>query len=437
MKICMIVTVGALVIASAQANTKFILRYTESEPLSVFLARYQLRLEASVPSRPIHSVVDVYGRNPQSLIQRISDDTDDDVSIELDQIIRLPILSFKTRQASALNLLLQAFSQPALTPFFGVIAPQGAITQYALPQVRATQSWAAHGQGSGTVAVIDTGVDLNHPFFKGRLAPGADLLTPSGTGSELTGLRSEVLALINPTTTPLLRKLTYLSNGTAPMFPSHYATHPHYPLIPIGLGHGTMVAGAVRLVAPAARILPIRAFHQNGTGRLFDVIRGMHLAEIRGAKVVNMSFNTYTYSPELSRSSEDLSDRGVMLIASTGNDGLTQVASYPAVVDKVTGVASLTPSSVRSVFSNAGSDLTWVSAPGEGLMLPFPGDRWAGGWGTSFSAPLVSGLASKILKFKPNATYSDLQSALGKSHQLFNPDLGLGRLDVFASMAGL
>lgn len=198
-----------------------------------------------------------------------------------------------------------------------------------------------------------------------------------------------------------------------------------------------MVAGAIRLVAPGARILPVRAFGQNGTGRLFDIIRGMHLSEQRGARVINMSLNTYTYSRELERSSDELSDRGVILVASTGNDGYTQIPSYPAAFQKVTGVASLNPNAARSTFSNAGELVTWVSAPGEALLLPFPGNRWAGGWGTSFSAPLVSGLASKMLLFKPSATYSDLQSALGKSQPLGDPNLGLGRLDVFSSMAGL
>lgn len=272
----------------------------------------------------------------------------------------------------------------------------------------------------------------------GGTVSGIDYLTAGGTGSELTGLTNDVLALINPTTTPLLRtQPTWLSNRTAPVFPPSVANDPRFKQIPIGLGHGTMVAGAVRLVAPNARILPIRAFSQNGTGRLFDVIRGMHAAELRGAKVVNLSLNTYTYSRELERSSEELSDRGVMLVASTGNDGLTNVPSYPAAINKVTGVASVSRDSLRSLFSNAGTSLTTVSAPGEALMLPFPGARWAGGWGTSFSAPLVSGMASKMLVSKPGSTYSDLQSALGRSTSNLNSDLGFGVLNVFDSIAGL
>ncbi len=429
---------GVLLVGIAEANPRYILRYTESEPLPTFLARYGLQLQASVPTRPIHAVIDLQNRRPDILVQRISSDTDDDVSIELDQTLRLPILSLRTRQTSAMSDLQTAFSRNLPINFFGVTAPQGAITQAPLGFVSANLSWNMQGLGGGTVAVIDTGVDRSHPFFAGRLLTGIDYLTPGGTGSELTGLPADVLAFINPTTTPLLRtQITHLSNGTAPLLPVGSAANPVYARIPIGLGHGTMVAGAVRLVAPNARILPIRAFHQNGTGRLFDVIRGIHAAQIRGAKVVNLSLNTYTFSPELARTAEEVSDQGVILVASTGNDGLINLPSYPAAVPKVTGVASISLLSRRSAFSNAGSDFTLVAAPGEALMLPFPGGRWAGGWGTSFSAPLVAGVASKMLLSKPSATYSDLQSLLGRSTPLWDQSLGFGRLNVVESLNGL
>jgi subtilisin family serine protease len=197
-----------------------------------------------------------------------------------------------------------------------------------------------------------------------------------------------------------------------------------------------MVAGAVKLVAPGARILPIRAFAQNGTGRLFNVIRAIHEAEIRGAKVVNLSLNTYTYSPELEKTVSEVSDRGIILVASTGNDGLLNPPSYPASLPKVTGVASINRNWTRSAFSNYGESLTWVSAPGEALLLPFPGKQYAGGWGTSFAAPMVSGLAAKLLQRNPSATYSDLQGALNYSTPLAGPGLGLGSVNIYRSIEG-
>lgn len=425
-------------VLSASASPRYILRYTESEPLNVFLARYDLIREATVANRPIHAIRDRLNRPPAELIGLISNETDGDVSIELDQTIALPIRSFTRRQTAGESRLDFAMNQAELWAFFGVPAPRGAITQQPIQQVRANTSWRPHGLGAGIVAVIDTGVDVNHPFFAGRLEPGIDFLTSGGNGSEFTGLPADIVALINPTTTPLLgRPRAHLSNGHAPYWEPDVRNSPRYGAIPIGLGHGTMVAGAVRLVAPEARILPIRAFFQSGFGSLFTAIRAIHAAEDRGARVINLSFNTYTPSPELERTTLEVSERGVILVASTGNDGRTAVPSFPASYNKVTGVASITDGNRRSAFSNAGPDVAFVSAPGEALLLPFPGNRWAGGWGTSFSAPLVSGTAAKILRVNPNATYSELQSALSRSTQLSDPNLGLGALHIWNVMAGL
>ncbi len=422
---------------SVQANQNYILRYTESEPLPRFLARYQLVGQAAVPGKPIYLVRDPLRRDPAALVQRISNDTDDDVSIEVDQIVNLPIRSLQTRQASGMTSLLDSMSRRRAVPFFGMTAPEGVVTQLPIRQVRANTSWTTHGLGSGIVAVIDTGVDVSHPFFAGRIVGGFDLLTAGGSGSELTGLPADLRALINPTTTPLLAAPRYLSNGSAAFFEARVASSPLVGSLPIGLGHGTMVAGAVRLVAPNARIMPIRAFHQNGLASLFTVIQSMHMAQARGAKVINLSMNTVSQSTELVRSVDELSDQGTILVASTGNDSRTNPACYLSLTRKATGIASVDSLNRRSLFSNAGVDMTWVAAPGEAMLLPYPGNRWAGGWGTSFSAPLVSGLAAKVTRVKPQSTYSDLQSILGKSRPHPDVNLGLGTLDVFESMAGL
>lgn len=442
MKISFTVALTFVLTSQCLAQQRYILRYSESQPLSAFLASYQLQLEKAVPQRPIYSLIDPLNRDPASLIQQISDDTDDDVSIELDQVISLPILSFPQFQTSDMANLITAGTRFKLTSFFGLNVPQGFLQQTAVPQTWMNLSWSAHGTGSGMVAVVDTGIDREHPVFQNSLEPGLDLVDPNGTGSETQGLSKEALAYINPTTTPLLnplpsfRVVKYVSRGHLIQGRGRSSEVSTNSVLPIGLGHGTMVAGAVKLVAPGARILPIRAFAQNGTGRLFNVIRAIHEAEIRGAKVVNLSLNTYTYSPELEKTVSEVSDRGIILVASTGNDGLLNPPSYPASLPKVTGVASINRNWTRSAFSNYGSSLTWVSAPGEALLLPFPGKQYAGGWGTSFAAPIVSGLAAKLLQRNPSATYSDLQSALNYSTPLTGTGLGLGSVNIYRSIEG-
>lgn len=433
-----LVVAGAVLFSLAGAQTRFILRYTESEPLGQFLARYSLDLEDSVPQRPIHSVIDRTGRDPNQIIQQISDDTDDDVSIEQDQFLSLPILSFPDNQTSGRREAERLRLLERVTLLLGLRVPRAFPAQVAVGQTQLLPTWQQFGGGNATVAVIDTGVDPSHTIFGRDLLAGIDYLTPGGNGSELVGLPGEIRALINPTTTPLLfREFRHTSKGHAPAWEARVSSSSLYGQIPAGLGHGTMVAGAIRLVAPHARILPIRAFAQDGSGRLYHVIRGIHEAEIRGAHIVNLSLNTLTPSPEFERTSDEVSSRGVILVASAGNNGLSGADSFPAAYPKVTGVASVNSLNQRSPFTNAGSNVAWVAAPGEAVFLPFPGQRWSLGWGTSFSAPMVSGLAAQMRSRKPDLTYSDLQGALSRSTPNANPDLGLGTLNVFASVAGM
>lgn len=427
----------ALGLATGATANPYVLRYTESEPLSLFLSRYGLVRVSTVYQRPIHLVRDPLGRPPQQVIDRIEDDTDDDVAIEADQVVELPVRAFVSNQVSGINSLRSLLTRTASRSFYGGSAIEGFLNQSALLASRAIPSWAQHGPGTGVVAVIDTGVDGTHDFFGGRVLAGVDFLDRSGTGSELEGLPPDIMAIINPTTTPLLiRELAYTSPGLAPSFEPHLVNDPAFNRIPFALGHGTMVAGAVRMVAPGAFILPIRAFNQDGTGRLYDLIRSIHISEVRGAKVANLSFNLRVYSRELDRTCQEVSDRGMILVASSGNDGLITEASYPAGLPKVTGVASVNYRGVRSSFSNAGPNLVFVAAAGEAVLLPYPGQRWAGGWGTSFASPQVAGLAAKLLHRKPTATYSDLQSALSRSRLLPDSNLGYGHLDVFSSVQG-
>lgn len=428
--------IGLLSLAGAVVSANpYVLRYSESEPLSDFLNRYGLRLRATVPGKPIYRVFDPLQRPAQAIIDIISDDTDDDVSIEVDQIVRLPILSFPTQQQSGLALLNSALNDTQRVRFLNTRVPRGFVNQYPVAICRISASWTMGSHSAPIVAVIDTGVDPQHTVFAGSVLPGLDYISNFGGGSELTGLSPQVLAQINPTTTPLLRPVNkQVSNGHIVRLGQTARVSSG---LPIGLGHGTMVAGAIRLVAPSARILPIRAFDQTGTGRIFDVIRGIHAAEARGARVVNLSLNTLTPSPELNRTCEEVSSRGVILVASAGNNGLTGIQSWPASSPKVTGVAAIGPSGARSPFSNAGANLVWVAAPGEAIMLPYPGENWGGGWGTSFAAPMVSGLAARMVSWSTATTYSDLQSALSRSTPTSNPDLGLGVLNVASSLNGL
>jgi subtilisin family serine protease len=155
-------------------------------------------------------------------------------------------------------------------------------------------------------------------------------------------------------------------------------------------GHGTMTAGVVHLVAPTAQIMPLKAFSSAGTGYLSNVISAVYWGTQHGANVFSMSFDFTTYSNEMAQALNYATGRGIIAVASVGNNG-QQMMVYPAGLSNVIGVASVSDADTLSTFSNYGAPPVWVAAPGEGIISTYPFATYAAGWGTSFSAPFVAG----------------------------------------------
>jgi subtilisin family serine protease len=116
-------------------------------------------------------------------------------------------------------------------------------------------------------------------------------------------------------------------------------------------------------------------------------------------------------------------------VASAGNDGGTALV-YPAALNSVLGVASTNSVDWRSSFSNYGSSLVHVAAPGEGIITPYPGGTYAGATGTSFAAPLVAGAAALVLQMQPTATPDEVAWVIANAKRLPRQDLGSGRLEL-------
>jgi len=106
-----------------------------------------------------------------------------------------------------------------------------------------------------------------------------------------------------------------------------------------------------------------------------------------------VSFDYTSYSSELANAIKYANRNSVVSVASAGNDG-EQIMVYPGGLTAVIDVASTSNSDIQSVFTNYGAPPVWLAAPGEGVMTTYPWGTWAAGWGTSFSAPFVSGTAA-------------------------------------------
>src|SRR5256885_11488940 len=105
---------------------------------------------------------------------------------------------------------------------------------------------------------------------------------------------------------------------------------------------------------------------------------------------ISMSFDFTTSSQELATAVNYATLRGVICVASAGNDGQIAIV-YPASLPNVIDVASRSNNNTPSAFSNYGTPPVWLSAPGEAVMTTYPYGTYAAGWGTYFSAPFASG----------------------------------------------
>jgi subtilisin family serine protease len=251
------------------------------------------------------------------------------------------------------------------------------------------------GEGA-VVAVIDSGVDPTHPLLRDALLPGYDFTRDRPGATEWDDvLDQRTRAILGQRTRAILgaNQVVPLNASTFAVLDSTQTSQLDTTTVPPAFGHGTMVAGVIHRVAPGAKILPLKAFDGNGSGRVSDVIRAIHYAVDQGVTAINMSFSLEEFSPELMRAVNYAAERGIACVASAGNDGL-QALVYPAALGNTLGVASTTNADRLSSFSNYGRDLVTISAPGENVVTAYPGGGWALASGTSFSAPWISGITA-------------------------------------------
>lgn len=192
-----------------------------------------------------------------------------------------------------------------------------------------------------------------------------------------------------------------------------------------------MTAGLVHLAAPAAKILPLKAFSADGSSDLFNIIQAIYYAANKGANVISMSFDIPQSSPALQYAVQFALNKNVTLIAAAGNDG-QKINVYPAGLNNVIGVGSTSNSDVKSVFTNFATNSIFVAAPGEGVITTYPGGFYAAGWGTSFSTPLVAGEAALILQAHPGYRPGDVRNGVQRAISV--SDMGHGRVDFYQAV---
>ncbi len=315
--------------------------------------------------------------------------------------------------------------------YYGTVVWHGYAAQPAAQIVRLTDAQNGFNiSGTGVVAVIDTGVDTSHPVLQPVLLTGYDFTRNQSGASEWLDIPQLQDSVSDNTSNQ--GPVVVQQSSAAILDQSSAAILDGGPYS--AFGHGTMTTGLVHLVAPKAKILPLKAFTSSGTGYLSNIVAALYYAVQHQANVVNMSFDVSTPSAALSQAVSYANQNNVVLVAAAGNES-TSAPVYPAALNgNVMGIASTTNWDARSSFSNYGNTDVWIAAPGEYVISTFPGGTYASASGTSFSSPLVAGTAALMLSAKPSLNQSKASNALSHAIKLTS-DLHNGRLDVYQAVS--
>ena len=256
-----------------------------------------------------------------------------------------------------------------------VLRVLGEQVPWGITRIEAPSAWPTSTGEGVKVAILDTGIQHDHPDLAANVKGGVSLL-----GSE---------------------------NSTDPSSWND------------GNGHGTHVAGIVAAAsngfgvigaAPSAWLYAVKVFADNGEGYLSDVIEGIDWCVGNGIKIINMSFGAEDDYLPLRLACDRAYRQGLLLVAAAGNEGDNGVL-YPAKYDSVMAVAATDVNDVVAPWSSRGPEVE-LSAPGVGIYSTYINSGYASLSGTSMAAPHVAGAAALLWARCPSLANENVRSIL-------------------------
>jgi subtilisin family serine protease len=295
--------------------------------------------------------------------------------------------------------------------------------QWHLPQINAPQAWdISTGLPSVIIAIVDTGVDLNHPDLKGKVVQGFNAITGTSNAMDDEGHGSHVSGLAAASS-----------------------------------NNATGTTG----VCWGAKIMPIKVLNSNGEGSDSDIAEGVTYAADHGAKVISMSLGSSGYSRALLDSINRAMTKGCLVVAAAGNEYQEgNPVDYPAGFTGVMAVGASGDDDQHAYYSQAQNYVS-VVAPGGNAESPDedPDDpRYTRHWifstfltsqggyqwevGTSQATPIVAGLAALLWSVRPDYTAKQIRAVIEKTAKDIDPAgkdkfTGYGRVDAGAAMSAI
>lgn len=274
-----------------------------------------------------------------------------------------------------------------------IIGDPGAGGQWFHERIGTVKAWeTTRGDSSITVAVLDTGMDYNHPSLKDALAVNPREIPGNGIDDDHNGFIDDYLGFdfVNEDSDPL-DETSFYNPGQG--------TH----LSGIIAAQSTAESGVFG-IAPLTKILPIRILDRNGEGTLGSVVRGIDYAISRGAKIIvagwSANLSKKGAAPlEAAISRANLA--GILVVAAAGNQGRSNdnVDIYPANIrlPNVVSVTSTNQGNSKSSWANFGLNSVSILAPGDNILSTLPKGVYGRVSGTAFSAAVVAGVAALTL----------------------------------------
>jgi thermitase len=276
--------------------------------------------------------------------------------------------------------------------------------QWGLNKIEAPAAWdITTGSSDIVIAVVDTGIDLDHPDLScpGKLTLGWDFVNGDPIPDD-----------------------DHQTNGFA------HGTHVA-GIAAACTNNGTGVAG----VAWRARLMPVKSLDDRGSGTYEDVAKGITFAVDQGADIVNLSLGGPNHSETLADAVQYADNHGRLVIAATGNT--SGPVLYPAAYPEAIAVAATNSSDQRAGFSNHGPQ-TDIAAPGVGIYSTVI-NNYGYKDGTSMATPFVAGLAAVIWSASPNLTHDQVRGVIQSTADDlgalgWDPYFGHGRINAWRAL---
>jgi hypothetical protein len=259
--------------------------------------------------------------------------------------------------------------------------------EWHLPKISAPSAWnVTTGSTNVILAVVDSGADLAHSDLAGRFLPGYNFVNNSSDPTDDNGHGTAV-------------------SGTAAATGNN------------GIG----VAG----LAWNCRILPVKVTDSTGSATYSAVAQGIIYAADHGARVINLSLGGPSASATLQSAVDYAWSKGVVIIAAAGNNG-NNLPSYPGACNHVIAVSALQSNDTLPSWSSYGSYVS-LSAPGVGIWTSCTNNTYVSWSGTSFSSPIVAGVATLVASVNPTLSNTQIVNILKGTAA----DLGSAGYDIY------